>query len=142
MSPTPKTVKAKATRTWKLQAYLAVSPRHPKWCNVTMDAVEGWQTYHYWKGQKLIRDPRLSASASGWTFVSAKAGESVLRELMDRPQSNFLRVIERQTVITEQAIAGFDIEDGTIVRKTDGTYPAFGLKLVDGCVDAMPELLK
>lgn len=136
-----KTVTKRGGRTWVLQAYLAVSPRHPTWADVTLNAIKGWEKYHRWEGGKLRRDPRLHPDTSGWNFVSAEAAQAVLAELLQYPQEYFLRVIERQTILTEVAIAGYDIENGTVVRETDGSKPIFMGEEVEGCIDGMPSHL-
>lgn len=67
------------------------------------------------------------------------AAREVLGELLALNQRYFLRVIERQTVLTEVVLDGFDIQDGTVVRQTDGSVPMFMGAPVPNMVDAMPE---
>lgn len=136
------TVKAVASRRWVLQAYLAVSPSSPRWCDVEFTAIEGWTNYQHWDGgSKLWRDQRLTDDFSKWWFVDEAAAREVLAELLALKQRYFLRIIERQTVLTEVVLGGFDIEDGTVVRQTDGSVPIFMGAPVPNMVDAMPEQL-
>lgn len=136
-----KPVKLQATRSWVLQAYLAVSPSRPRWCDIEFTAIEGWQRYQRWEVGNCIRDPRLTRAFSKWHFVSAEAAREVLEELLAIGQPYYLRVIERNEVLTEVAVGGFDIEDGTVVRKPDGSVPEFMGKPVPNMVEAMPEKL-
>lgn len=138
-----KTAKTTASRTWVLQAYLAVDPNRPKWAGIILTGVNGWETYHRWENGKLYRDPRLSGrSSDGWYFASKEAALEVLAELLAIPQEYYLRIVETQMVVTEVALGGFDIENGTVVRKPDGTYPNFMSKPIEGCVDAMPQMME
>ena len=100
--------------TYELQAYLAASPRSPCWSRPVMDAVEGWKTYHYWKGQTNVRDARLDRG-TGWVFVSAEAGASVLKELLKLPQKYHLRVARVVEYRDVFPVVGANIENGTIV---------------------------
>jgi hypothetical protein len=136
-----KTVTKQATRTWVLQAYLAVNPRSPKWTGIEFSAVNGWEKYQEWRdrGRTVWRDPRLTDSYSKWEFVSPEAAMEVLQELQGYEQDYFLRVIERQVVLTEQVVGGFHIEDGTVVKKPDGSVPTWGHEPVAECQEAMPE---
>jgi hypothetical protein len=135
-----KLVTQQASRRWVLQAYLAACPSSPRWSEIEFTAIQGWTNYQHWSdGSKLWRDPRLTGDFSKWWFVSPEAARSVLEELGGYEQDYFLRVIERQSVMTEVALAGADIENGTVVRKPDGRCPTFMGKPVPGCMVAMPE---
>lgn len=89
-----------------LEAYLAVSPRSPRWSRVSFTAVEGHDNYY--------DDPRV-VSGGGWTFHTIDGAITVLRELQKLPQNYYLRV-SRRTVIEEiTPLAGADITNGAIV---------------------------
>jgi hypothetical protein len=148
-----KVVTQKASRRWVLQAYLAVNPHHPTWTGIQFSAVTGWENYQRWERvptggtapnggramtTKLWRDPRLSDDCDSWSFVSREAALEVLEELGGYEQDYFLRVIERETVMVEVALGGADIEDGTVVKKPNGSVPMWGKEPVPNCQEAMP----
>lgn len=126
------------SRTWRLQAYLASSPRYPKWCDILMNAVEGHRDYQGWDKGKLWRDPRLTQDSHGFTFVSADAAAEVLAELLQREQKYHLRVVEVYELKQTVMLAGKQITDGQVVRSPDGSYPHFMHERVAGCLDDMP----
>lgn len=112
-----------AVTSYVLQAYLAVNPASPRWCDVTFSAVAGWEDYQKWERGHLIRDPRLHGS-SGWRFVSAEAAREVLGELLSKHhQDHHLRVIQRYETVHEQFIGGADIPDGRLVPDPSGKNP-------------------
>ena len=122
-----------------LQAYLAVNPTEPHWTVCNIDTVVGWNNY-FNIGPYHEYDERLYWGRS-WRFWSLEGGKSVLKELLKFKQNHWLRIIEHQTIITEQVVAGYDICDGTVVPTTAGTKPIFMGKAVPGCQKKVPKLL-
>jgi hypothetical protein len=126
---------------WVLQAYLAVSPRSPRWTAVSFCGVVGWQEYQRWtEDQKVWRDPRLVQwGFNTWSFVSRDAAVAVLQELLAYEQKYWLRVIERSVYVDEWFVAGFDITNGTVIKNTKGEAPRFMGKPVACCVEDLPK---
>lgn len=138
----PWVVKEEASRTWVLQAYLGVNPSRPAWSGIEFTSVTGWEKYQRWDagGSKFWRDPRLVYRSRGWSFVSREAAEEVLAELLALEQRYYLRVVERQYVMTECHIGGYWIDDGAVVPKPDGSKPVFMGEEVEGCVVERPRI--
>jgi len=106
----------KTSTTYELQAYLAVSASHPRWSGVNMTAINGWKKYHYWEGNKCIRDPRLTdALGETFQFNNKEDALSFLDEIRQVPQKYYLRVVRVVKTVDVFPLAGADIPDYTVV---------------------------
>lgn len=113
-----------------VEAYLAASPRHPKWSEITPGYLKGWSDVP--EGAR--------GSDKGHCFGDLADVENWLQELQKANPDIRLRVVHKQevTTVSRSLIEGYEIEDGTVVREMDGSKPTFMGKEVEGCVDSMP----